>query len=108
MIYWKRLKPLVAPALATLPLAFAPQPLLFSVGKLVALLLLLAALVLVLLARLLVHVAAVLLLVLLLCYAPGARAAHGIALFGESAEPTRLFFIALIVAGIAGLKLVTP
>lgn len=32
----------------------------------------------------------------------------GIALFGESAEPMRLFFIALIVAGIAGLKLVTP
>ncbi len=31
----------------------------------------------------------------------------GIFLFGESAEPMRLFFIAMIVAGIAGLKLVT-
>ena len=31
----------------------------------------------------------------------------GIFLFGESAEPIRLFFIAMIVAGIAGLKLVT-
>ena len=32
----------------------------------------------------------------------------GIALFGESAEPLRLAFIAMIVAGIIGLKLVTP
>jgi quaternary ammonium compound-resistance protein SugE len=32
----------------------------------------------------------------------------GIILFGESAAPARLFCIALIVAGIAGLKLVTP
>jgi quaternary ammonium compound-resistance protein SugE len=31
----------------------------------------------------------------------------GIFLFGESAEPLRLLFIAMIVAGIAGLKLVT-
>ena len=31
----------------------------------------------------------------------------GMFLFGESAEPLRLFFIAMIVAGIAGLKLVT-
>ena len=31
----------------------------------------------------------------------------GIVLFGESAEPLRLCFIAMIVAGIAGLKLVT-
>lgn len=32
----------------------------------------------------------------------------GIWLFGESADPVRLLFIAMIVAGIAGLKLVTP
>ena len=32
----------------------------------------------------------------------------GIILFGESAAPLRLACIALIVAGIAGLKLVTP
>ena len=32
----------------------------------------------------------------------------GIVLFGESAEPLRLLFIAMIVAGIVGLKLVTP
>jgi quaternary ammonium compound-resistance protein SugE len=32
----------------------------------------------------------------------------GIALLGESAEPLRLLFIALIVAGVVGLKLVTP
>lgn len=32
----------------------------------------------------------------------------GIALFGESAAPARLVCVALIVAGIAGLKLVTP
>ena len=32
----------------------------------------------------------------------------GIWLFGESAEPARLAFIALIVAGVAGLKFVTP
>lgn len=31
----------------------------------------------------------------------------GIFLFGESAEPLRLLFIAMIVAGIAGLKLIT-
>ncbi len=31
----------------------------------------------------------------------------GILLFGESTEPLRLFFIALIVSGIIGLKLVT-
>ena len=31
----------------------------------------------------------------------------GMYLFGESAEPIRLLFIAMIVAGIAGLKLVT-
>ena len=31
----------------------------------------------------------------------------GILLFGESAEPMRLLFIAMIVAGIIGLKLVT-
>ena len=31
----------------------------------------------------------------------------GMFLFGESAEPIRLLFIAMIVAGIAGLKLVT-
>ncbi len=31
----------------------------------------------------------------------------GIFLFGESAEPLRLLFITMIVAGIAGLKLVT-
>jgi len=31
----------------------------------------------------------------------------GIALFGESAEPPRLAFIAMIVVGIVGLKLVT-
>ena len=31
----------------------------------------------------------------------------GIFLFGESAEPMRLLFIAMIVAGIVGLKLVT-
>ena len=31
----------------------------------------------------------------------------GIFLFGESAEPLRLLFIAMIVAGIVGLKLVT-
>jgi quaternary ammonium compound-resistance protein SugE len=32
----------------------------------------------------------------------------GILLLGESAEPLRLLFIALIVAGVVGLKLVTP
>ncbi|HJU30616.1 MAG TPA: quaternary ammonium compound efflux SMR transporter SugE [Hyphomicrobiaceae bacterium] len=32
----------------------------------------------------------------------------GMVLFGEPAEVTRLFFIAMIVAGIAGLKMVTP
>ena len=32
----------------------------------------------------------------------------GIALFAESADPLRLLFIALILAGVAGLKLVTP
>lgn len=32
----------------------------------------------------------------------------GIALFGEPAEPLRLAFIAMIVAGVVGLKLVTP
>jgi len=32
----------------------------------------------------------------------------GIVLFGEPATLARLFFVALIVAGIAGLKLVTP
>jgi len=32
----------------------------------------------------------------------------GILMFGESADPIRLGCIALIVAGIAGLKLVTP
>lgn len=31
----------------------------------------------------------------------------GILLFGESAEPMRVLFIAMIVAGIIGLKLVT-
>ena len=31
----------------------------------------------------------------------------GMLLFGESAEPLRLLFIAMIVAGIVGLKLVT-
>ena len=32
----------------------------------------------------------------------------GIALFGESADPLRLACIGLIIAGILGLKLVTP
>jgi quaternary ammonium compound-resistance protein SugE len=32
----------------------------------------------------------------------------GILLLGESTEPLRLLFIALIVAGVIGLKLVTP
>jgi len=32
----------------------------------------------------------------------------GMLLFGESADPLRLAFIALIVAGIVGLKIVTP
>jgi quaternary ammonium compound-resistance protein SugE len=32
----------------------------------------------------------------------------GIVLFGESAEPFRLAFVAMIVAGLVGLKLVTP
>ena len=32
----------------------------------------------------------------------------GMVLFGEPAEVTRLFFIVMIVAGIAGLKMVTP
>ena len=32
----------------------------------------------------------------------------GIVLFGESAEPFRLGFVAMIVAGLVGLKLVTP
>jgi quaternary ammonium compound-resistance protein SugE len=32
----------------------------------------------------------------------------GISLLGEPAEPLRLLFIALIVAGVVGLKLVTP
>src|ERR1700730_6199096 len=32
----------------------------------------------------------------------------GVLLFGESAEPLRLAFIALIVVGIVGLKIVTP
>ena len=32
----------------------------------------------------------------------------GMLLFGESAEPLRLAFIAMIVAGIVGLKIVTP
>lgn len=32
----------------------------------------------------------------------------GILLLGESAEPLRLLFIGLIVAGVVGLKLVTP
>ena len=35
-------------------------------------------------------------------------AALGMALFGESADAPRLLCIGLIVAGIAGLKLVTP
>jgi quaternary ammonium compound-resistance protein SugE len=35
-------------------------------------------------------------------------AALGMALFGESANAARLLCIGLIVAGIAGLKLVTP
>lgn len=32
----------------------------------------------------------------------------GMFLFGESAQPIRLLFIAMIVGGIVGLKLVTP
>jgi quaternary ammonium compound-resistance protein SugE len=32
----------------------------------------------------------------------------GILLLGESTEPLRVLFIALIVAGVVGLKLVTP
>jgi len=32
----------------------------------------------------------------------------GFYLFGESANPMRLFFIALIIAGVAGLKFSTP
>src|SRR5437016_4275012 len=32
----------------------------------------------------------------------------GMLLFGESADPLRLAFIALIVVGIVGLKMVTP
>lgn len=32
----------------------------------------------------------------------------GIWLFGESAQPLRLAFIAMIVAGVIGLKVVTP
>lgn len=32
----------------------------------------------------------------------------GIALFGEPTSPARLFCIALIVVGVAGLKLLTP
>jgi len=32
----------------------------------------------------------------------------GLILFGESANPVRLFCIVLIVAGVAGLKLTTP
>jgi quaternary ammonium compound-resistance protein SugE len=32
----------------------------------------------------------------------------GIALLGEAADPLRLLFIALILAGVVGLKLVTP
>ncbi|MGE0851759.1 MAG: quaternary ammonium compound efflux SMR transporter SugE [Hyphomicrobiaceae bacterium] len=32
----------------------------------------------------------------------------GIWLFGEPADPARLAFIAMIVAGVAGLKFVTP
>ena len=32
----------------------------------------------------------------------------GILLFGESADPLRLAFIAMIVVGIVGLKMVTP
>lgn len=32
----------------------------------------------------------------------------GIALFGEPANPARLFFLALILAGILGLKLTSP
>jgi len=32
----------------------------------------------------------------------------GLYLFGESANPMRLFFIALIIAGVAGLKFSTP
>jgi quaternary ammonium compound-resistance protein SugE len=32
----------------------------------------------------------------------------GLALFGESAAPMRLFFIALIIGGVVGLKLSTP
>ena len=32
----------------------------------------------------------------------------GMVLFGESADATRLLFIAMIVAGIVGLKMVTP
>jgi quaternary ammonium compound-resistance protein SugE len=35
-------------------------------------------------------------------------AALGIALFGESREPLRLVCLFLIVAGVVGLKLVTP
>ena len=35
-------------------------------------------------------------------------AAVGIVLFGESASPARLACIALIVAGVAGLKAVSP
>ena len=31
----------------------------------------------------------------------------GIALLGESAEPAKLFFVALIVAGIVGLKMIS-
>jgi len=39
--------------------------------------------------------------------ATGAAVA-GLYLFGESANPARLFCIALIVAGVAGLRLTTP
>ncbi|HWA00493.1 MAG TPA: quaternary ammonium compound efflux SMR transporter SugE [Caulobacterales bacterium] len=35
-------------------------------------------------------------------------AVAGLILFGESAHPARLFCIALVIAGVAGLKLTTP
>ncbi|HVY87014.1 MAG TPA: quaternary ammonium compound efflux SMR transporter SugE [Caulobacterales bacterium] len=35
-------------------------------------------------------------------------AVAGIILFGEQANPARLFCIALVIAGVAGLKLTTP
>lgn len=35
-------------------------------------------------------------------------AVAGVILFGEQANPARLFCIALVIAGVAGLKLTTP